>query len=334
MIILSKCKKDYYKDQVNNIDDPKHVWNKLDEICGRNTSFSEPISIVDNGKVLEDPKDIAEEFNNFYQKKVRDIIQGLPPGDPPRVAKPPEGTSFKFHKVNIREVRKHIFAVTNSRAAGHDGINNVLLKAGIIVVAPVLTKIINNCIRTAIFPATWKVGRITVLHKKGSRNLLNNYRPITLLCSLSKIFERVLFKQMLHYFGENQLMDPRQYGFRPGRSCAHAVIDYLTTVLATRGEQSNCRINALLVDLSAAFDIVNHDILLNKLKEYGFKGWALKLIKSYLTGRVVYTEIENRKSRVIPDLYGVPQGSVLGPLLYIVYVICLKDHDQTLKTNE
>ena len=130
-----------------------------------------------------------------------------------------------------------------------------------------MARIINNCIKKSVFPATWKVGRIAVIHKKkGSKTEMNNYRPVTLLCSLSKIIEKVMFRQILGHFNSYGLMDIRQYGFRPGRSCVHAVIDYLTTVLLSKEEPDENKINALLIDLSAAFDTINHEILLQKMK--------------------------------------------------------------------
>ena len=321
---ISKAKQRYYAKETNNVQDAKQVWTKLNEVYGRNSSFSDPIVIHKDNTVYDDPQQIAELFNGFYQEKVRKIIQELPTGPKPRVHTPP-GPAFNFHKVGVKEVRKHIFSLTNSTATGHDGISNVLLKAGNVVIAPILTRIINNCIRTSSFPDTWKVGKITVLYKKGTKTELNNYRPITLLCSLSKVLEKVLFKQIISYFNDKQLMDPRQYGFRPGRSCVHAVIDYLTTVLHGKGEVGYNRINALLIDLSAAFDTVGHELMLDKLKNYGFGPFAIKLMESYLHGRTVYTEVENRHSQLIEDLYGVPQGSILGPLLYVIFVISLKE---------
>lgn len=326
---IKKAKKLYYATSINNIKDASEVWSKLDELSGRNSTFSEPINIVKDGVLHDEPQDIANIFNLFYQDKVRKIIDNLPSAPEPQVKGPPPGVKFKFHKVRIKEVIKHIYSLSGSKATGHDGISNVLIKAGIPVIAPVLTRIINNAIRTSSFPETWKVGKIAVIYKnKGEKTAPNNYRPITLLCSLSKVLEKVLFKQILSYFQDNGLMDPRQYGFRPGRSVVHAVLDYLNSVLRGKEEASLNKINALLIDLSAAFDIVSHEVLIRKLRAYGFSQSALTLMESYLTDRLVYTEVENHQSPLAPDLYGVPQGSILGPLLYIIYVVSLKDLDR------
>ena len=329
---LKKAKKAYYVKTSNAAIDPKDVWSKLNEASGRNTTFEEPITLVKDGLTIDDPQSIAETFNLFYQEKVRKILSELPTAPEPEVKPPPSGTVFNFHKIRVKEVRKHIFSLTGSKATGHDGLSNVLLKAGNIVIAPVVTRIINNCIRLSVFPETWKVGKISVIYKnKGPRTEPNSYRPITLLCSLSKLIEKVMFKQILNYFTNNNMMDPRQYGFRPHRSCSQAVVDYLTMVHMCKEDPESPKVNTILIDLSAAFDIVGHSVLLRKLKKYGFSEDALKLIESYLSDRTVYTEIENKTSSLLPDLYGVPQGSILGPLLYVIYVICLKDHDDVPK---
>ena len=136
-----------------------------------------------------------------------------------------------------------------------------------------------------------------------------------------------MFTQILQYFQKNSLMDPRQYGFCPGRSCVHAVLDYMNVVLSSKEDTTHNKVNTLLVNLSAAFDIVGHEVLLRKLDKYGFTSSALKLTKSYLSNRWVYTELEGKKSLLARDLYGVPQGSILGPLLYLIYVINIKHLD-------
>ena len=330
---LKKAKTRFYKNATNSITDPEEVWAKLNETSGRNMGFSEPITIVQDGKEINNPKEIAQIFNVFYQNKVKNIIDNLPTATEPPVRGPKPGVIFKFHKVGVKEVRKHIYSLNNSRATGHDGISNVLIKAGIIVIAPILTRIINNCIRTSSFPETWKVGKVAVVYKnKGEKTNPNSYRPVTLLCAMSKVIEKVMFKQILHYFQSNGMMDPRQYGFLPGRSCAHAVLDYLTTVLSGKEEPCMNKINGLLIDLSAAFDTVGHTVLLSKLKKYGFSEPALTLMESYLSDRCVYTEVENQRSDVlIQDRYSVPQGSVLGPLLYLIYVISLRDLDNNTR---
>ena len=328
---LTKAKKLFYKRATDGIRDFREVWARLDEIAGRNSTFQEPITVVDEGTEYNDPAKIATLFNEFYQSKVEKIVANLPQANPPPPDRAPENISFDFRTVGVKAVRKHIFSLSNSNATGHDGLSNVLIKAANPIIAPYLTRIINNCIRQSIFPSTWKVGKIAVVHKKGDKTVLNNYRPVTLLCSLSKIIEKVLFDQILTFFNSNGLMDKRQYGFRPGRSCVHAILDYVTSVLSGKEEGDMDKVNALLIDLSAAFDLVSHPVLLRKLEDYRFSQSALKLMSSYLDDRWVYTEIENRKSQLKEDKYGVPQGSILGPLLYLIYVINISNLDDHAK---
>ena len=327
--VLPKAKKQHFRDATENIRDSKQVWSKLDELAGRNTAFAEPITIKHDGILIDNPKTIAELFNKFFQEKTKKIVNNLPPSNRrPRQAVRVQEKEFRT--VTTREIRRHILSLNNSKAEGIDTISNVLVKAGSTIIAPYLRGIVNNCIRLSYFPETWKIGKINVTHKKNSKQEMNNYRPVTILSSLSKVIEKVLFKQILEHFQDHGLLDERQYGFRPGRSCTQAVLDYINTVLHEKQGEEN-KVNSLLIDLSAAFDIVDHKTLLEKLKRYGLGLRARTLMKSYLERRKVFTEIEIGRSTLTNVDYGVPQGSILGPLLYIIYVTDIKDLDEYSK---
>ena len=241
------------------------------------------------------------------------------------------GEKFNFNEITTEEVIDHIKSLTNSAAFGTNTISNQLIKNAKYIISPVLASIANNCFKTGIFPESWKTGKICVVHKKGSKHELKNYRPVTLLCSLSKVVEKAVFKQLYNYFDENQLFDERQYGFRSGLSTNLAILDYINVVLKAKESPTENKVNTILLDLSAAFDIVPHDLLLDKMSRFGLSDLAIKLLSNYLKGRGVFVEVEDQSGGFYLIKYGVPQGSILGPLLYIIFISDIYKIDQNPK---
>ena len=190
------------------------------------------------------------------------------------------------------------------------------------VIAPViikpLTLLINQVLNTGTFPDKLKIAKVIPIFKKGDPSLFENYRPISLLPAISKVVEKIIALQLSSYFEKNKLLFDNQYGFRPKHSTEHAaleLIDRSTNKMDTNEIPLN-----IFIDLSKAFDTIDHSILLNKLKYYGLKGSTLNLFQSYLSNRKQYTEIEDTTSTILPIQVGVPQGSILGPILFIIYV--------------
>ena len=231
----------------------------------------------------------------------------------PRITK-----TMVLNNTTTEEINKIFRNLKNKKSTGHDGISHEILKCCSPIIEPYVADVFNKCLEQSIFPEPLKKARVIPLFKKGDRSNPENYRPISLLTSLSKVFEKVLCKRMTKFFKRNESFTPNQYGFRNKRSCTHAigeVLDYIRNKMEKRNAGSAC-----FIDLKKAFDTLDHKILLQKLEKYGFRGKILCLLTNYLENRQQYVE-HNRICSSTKELKtGVPQGSVLGPFLSLIYI--------------
>ena len=207
-----------------------------------------------------------------------------------------------------------------NKANGHGDIEPYFLKIASPIIAFLLSLFFNHSISLGIFPNKLKLAKVIPVYKKGSADQLNNCRPISLLPSLSKIFERLLHKRKLSFFNCNNVLVPTQYGFRHKRCTIHSILDLITSC---HDNIQNRDISALLfLDIQKAFDLVSHStsILLRKLEHYGIRGIANSLMKTYLEKRKQYVSIAAHNSTDRTIEFAVPQGSILGPLLFLIYI--------------
>ena len=231
----------------------------------------------------------------------------------------PANTRLQFKCITETETLKAIDNLENKNSSDrHDGISNKLLKLTKKELSKSLTLIINQMITTGIFPDSFKKSKITPLFKKGDQSLLLNYRPISLLPTISKVFERILFDQMYTYFNTNSLLAEQQYGFRKNHSTEYAAIKLVDHV--SKEMESGKIPCALYIDLSKAFDTLSFDIIIGKLRHYGVADVELRLLISYLTNRKQYVVYNNHESDITEIKAGVPQGSILGPLFFSILI--------------
>ena len=197
-------------------------------------------------------------------------------------------------------------------------ISNKVLKASCSVIAPFLEILFNLCLAKGVFPDQFKIAKVIPLHKGGDKLDKNSYRPISLLPALEKLFEKIISVRLLAYFNDHDLFSKYQFGFREGFTTEFAILDIYEKLLNNLDKGSiTC---SIFLDLAKAFDSVSHSILIRKLEKYGIQGKALSLFVSYLEERYQFVEIDNVSSLLSLIEYGVPQGSILGPLLFLIHI--------------
>ena len=225
---------------------------------------------------------------------------------------------FKLRAVTFSEVRKMLKELKPWKATGIDGIPSRLLKDGADALASPLSAIFNLSIQQNVIPAEWKKAKVTPLHKSGAKDNPQNYRPISVLPVVSKVLERLIHKQLASYFDEHGLLCISQSGFRRKHSTETAVTYFADEILMNmdKGEVTG----SVFIDLAKAFDTVDHDILISKLKNYGVCDESLQWFENYFSGRKQLVCIDSQSSEELEITSGVPQGSILGPLLFIVYI--------------
>ena len=324
---IRAAKREYYfKTFTAQKRDMKKTWKTIDETLNRRKNKSKfPSEFIVNNRSITDHKEIADQFNIFFSNIGSTLSDSIEINDNTidftDYFNNPTEHRFNFNRITESETLSIINKLKSKNSSGKDEISNKLLKSIKDEIAKPLTIIINQSLKTGIFPEALKIAKVKPLYKKGDNFCLNNYRPISLLPTISKIFERVMFTQLYSYLNAHNLLSEQQYGFRSQHSTELAcvkLVDYITT------EMDNIKKiktpTAIFLDLSKAFDTLNFNILLNKLQYYGIHGIALSLIKSYLTNRFQYVQFENSESDLLEIKTGILQGSILGPLFFSIMI--------------
>ena len=277
------------------------------------------IKLVVGDNEVTNVKQVVDHLNNYFCAIGGSITNSFPfnPNSHSSYLSGNYINSFFFTPVTVYDINKVVLSLKN-KACQIDVLPVYILKYLSIYISPVLTNLINKSLATGKFPDIFKLARVVPIHKGGNSYAPNNYRPISILNVFSKIYEKIVHNKLMNYLESKNILSQYQYGFRENRSTVQSLLHYLRDVYAAL--DSGYVYFSLFLDLKKAFDCVSHSILLSKLRFYGIRGVPLDWFSSYLSNRRQYVVVDDVFSEICDISCGVPQGSILGPLLFLVFI--------------
>ena len=320
---IKAAEKAYYNNSFNNYaGDQRKTWKTINELTSRKSNKTIINEIQYQGLKSSNQAEVAELLNTFFIEIGPRLSRNVSNVDT-TYKEFLSGTSkeFVFKEITSAHIYSLLSKLCKSKATGLDSISAKLLRECPDLIAESLTLIFNQSLLTGIFPDEWKSARVTPLYKNsGKRNDPTNYRPISVIPVVAKVFERVVYDQLYHYLTENRILSRYQYGFRSLHSTVTALLEATDSWAVNVDRGLVNAVGVVFLDLKKAFDTVDHRILLTKLQYYGLRGSCHEWFTSYLNNRTQTCQINCSMSNPKLVTCGVPQGTILGPLLFLPYI--------------
>ena len=320
--LLRRSKANHYNNYFEqNKQNVKKTWDGIRSILSVTKKNPTKIDHLNyNGKIATNNAEKANVLNDFFTNIGKNVEKNIPKSKKhfQEFLNNPNTKSVSNNQCSPAEIFDIIKDFAISKASGPHSIPTKLLKISAPIIVPILTKLTNKSLNQGIFPRILKFANVCPIFKKGDFNKCENYRPISLLSNLGKILEKIMYTRIGSFFEECNILFENQFGFRKSHSTDHALISIVEKI--RKNLDNRLYTCGVFVDLAKAFDTVNHDILIKKLEHYGIKNSYSDWFKSYLSNRKQYVTIADSKSTMQTVTCGVPQGSVLGPLLFLIYI--------------
>ena len=316
---LKKSKKQYYADYfASNINNTKKTWDGIREIVNLKKNHTKTSQLIIGGKIIDDDQELATNFNEFFVNVEPSTENTIPkvPNIPTKFLKNRNQINFAIAHISNEEILDIIKSLEN-KSTGPTSIPLKLLTLIPDLIIVPFAYIINMSLQTGEYPDLLKMVKVIPIHKGGSSQDVNNYRPISLLSIFDKLIEKLMHKRLYSFLEKNNILFRNQFGFRKNNSTVYALaqITEMIKVSIDKGK-FGC---GIFIDPRKAFDTVNHEILLMKL-EHGIRDNVLNCFQSYFSNRKQYVSINGESSEPLEINCSVPQGSVLGPLLFLLHI--------------
>ena len=328
--MIRNKKQEFYKEKLRqNVGKPKELWKTLKSLGLPSKSSSQTKTCLNKDGIKHfDDKSNAAIFKDFFCDLANNLVSKLPSPSKKfcesslnlyyKKYKVKNGSKFNFSYVSSETIQKLLDKIDTDKAAGIDNISGKFLRDGASLLAKPISQLCNISIKYSTFPTACKIAKLKLLYKKGSKTEPKNYRPISLLPLISKIFEKIVHDQTQNFINENEFFYHYQSGFRKNYS-TNSCLSYLQDKIL-KGFDSNLLTGMILIDLQKAFDTIDHKILLDKMYFFGFSQKVVSWFKSYLLKRQFKVNLNGTFSEPGLVTCGVPQGSILGPLLFLLYM--------------
>lgn len=321
--LIKQTKTNFYKKQIEECpNDSKNLWNVVNQATNITYSQNKQINRIrdKNGETTYNGTKISNEFNHYFTNIGQNLIANIPKNNLDGINlnnRTFSKTMFIF-PTDTNEVKREINSLKNKKASGFDSLAAEMLKAIQNEISDPLTFIINKIFETGDCPSHFKISVVKPIFKKGDELDIGNYRPISLISNVAKIFEKILKNRIMSYVNKYSLLSKNQFGFREGQSTQDAINTLTQNIYKCLDKRMKSL--CIFVDIQKAFDTIPHSLLLEKLYNIGIRGTCFKVLKTYLIGRKQCVQVNDAKSSFENIICGIPQGTVLGPILFNLYI--------------